>query len=81
MQRIRGVVVCAALIAVGFGGEVSAHMSTYCGHGTNGTLWVTKWTHHTTGMTYPYHFNFYNHYQWPSWNVQHTGATACPGGV
>jgi hypothetical protein len=61
--------------------SASAHTSSYCGHGTDGYLWISKWTGHISNMHYPYHYNFYNHYQSPSWNVAHTATTACPNGV
>lgn len=83
MRSTRVLIVLLAVLTVGLlgSGEAGAHSSSYCGHAASGYLWVTKWTGHTSGMSYPYHYNYYSHYQYLVGSPHHTGMTACPNGA
>ena len=66
-------------------GDVSAHTSTYCGHGKDGIWTFTVWQNHILYPQWPYHQNNYKHYANDGLGINgsflHNASTICMGGV
>lgn len=79
MKRRRVLVAVALLVSLQgalLPGDVEAHPSSYCGHGSSGYTIVTRFERQWWGREG--HWHEYSHRRWGGWDIHPREAKLCP---